>query len=269
MPAVTIRSDCHTARSDLTTFSADSALLPAERRKPKDKLPKTQKGYIMKKFLKSQFGLPRGAFGWLAGKVMAYNNRERAAWAVTLLQVQPRQKILEIGYGPGLALQILCERCPSASLTGIDASIVMCRQASHRNRKAIAAGQLSVQHGSVAQLPFADASFDGIFAINSLHHWPNPPANLLEVRRVLKQGGQLTLVEQPRMSKRSGSELQQLVGDRLTHMLRQAGFDIINLSSRVMKPHPCIAAQAIKPSQKNDRDCRHVYSNFNQKGDPL
>jgi len=52
----------------------------------------------------SQFGRPSGALGALAGAVMAHrgSNQRRNAWTVQLLDIQPDDRVLEIGYGQAL-----------------------------------------------------------------------------------------------------------------------------------------------------------------------
>ena len=49
---------------------------------------------------------PRGAAGSVNGWVFAHrpSNRQRNRWAVSLLGVQPADQVLEIGFGPGLAI---------------------------------------------------------------------------------------------------------------------------------------------------------------------
>ena len=60
-------------------------------------------------FIKSQFGHPSGLLGRLVGAIMAYENRERNNWAVRLLNIQSRDYVLEVGFGPGLALPVRSE----------------------------------------------------------------------------------------------------------------------------------------------------------------
>ena len=53
-----------------------------------------------------QFGRPHGVTGRVVGRVMAHrgSNRQRNLWVVSLLDVQPAERVLEIGFGPGLAI---------------------------------------------------------------------------------------------------------------------------------------------------------------------
>ena len=55
----------------------------------------------------AQFQQPRGLLGQIAGWIMDHrpSNRDRNHWTVKLLHIQPQDQILEIGCGPGLALE--------------------------------------------------------------------------------------------------------------------------------------------------------------------
>jgi hypothetical protein len=53
--------------------------------------------------LMRMFGRPQGFLGRLGGRVMARTNRNCASWVVGLLEVQPNDKVLEVGFGPGIA----------------------------------------------------------------------------------------------------------------------------------------------------------------------
>jgi ubiquinone/menaquinone biosynthesis C-methylase UbiE len=60
------------------------------------------------------------------------SNRQRNRWVVSLLGVQPTDQVLEIGFGPGVAVAALA-RAGAGHVYGIDHSAVMLRQASRRN----------------------------------------------------------------------------------------------------------------------------------------
>jgi Methyltransferase domain len=97
-----------------------------------------------------QFGHPRGTAGRVAGWVMAYrpSNRQRNRWVVWLLEVQPTDRVLEIGFGPGLTIAELARRVGhQGHVYGIDHSQVMLHQATSRNAAAIAAGRVSLHRG--------------------------------------------------------------------------------------------------------------------------
>jgi ubiquinone/menaquinone biosynthesis C-methylase UbiE len=149
-----------------------------------------------------QFGHPHGTAGSVAGWVMAHrpSNRRRNSWVVSLLDVQPTDRVLEIGFGPGLAIAELSRRVgDSGHVYGIDHSEVMLRLATRRNASAIAAGRVTLSRASVDQLPpTLGGPFDAILTVNSLGFWPAPTERLEELRRRLRPGGRIAIASQPR-----------------------------------------------------------------------
>src|SRR5271154_6138649 len=89
---------------------------------------------VMDRDVIGQAHRPRGAAGRVTAWEMAHrpSNRQRSRWVVALLDVQPTEQVLEIGFGPGLAIAALA-RAGAGHVYGIDHSGVMLRQASKRN----------------------------------------------------------------------------------------------------------------------------------------
>ncbi len=124
---------------------------------------------------------------------MARTNRKCAAWVIDLLDVQPSDKVLEVGFGPGVGIQLLTGSASAGYVAGVDPSKEMVAQATTRNKKAIESGRVDLRHGSVASLPFAANTFNKALAINSMQVWPDAVAGIREMRRVLKPGGEVAL----------------------------------------------------------------------------
>ncbi len=99
--------------------------------------------------IRSQFMWPRGFAGWLAGWEMALrsSNRKRNVWAVGLLGVEPTDRVLEIGFGPGIAIRELSRRASHGLVCGVDQSEIMVRQATRRNMDAVRAGRVDLRCG--------------------------------------------------------------------------------------------------------------------------
>ncbi|QNA98178.1 class I SAM-dependent methyltransferase [Massilia sp. Se16.2.3] len=136
---------------------------------------------------------PNGLFGRLFGLSMSRINREANAWTLSQLGLAPYDDVLEIGYGPGQAIELLTEQITSGKIRGIDFSDTMLAQASSRNREAIARGQVELSVGDAARLPYPDASFNKVFCVNVIYFWQNPREPLREILRVLRPGGQLAV----------------------------------------------------------------------------
>src|SRR5215211_408199 len=99
--------------------------------------------------VRAQFGRPRGPAGRIAGWIMAHrsSNRRRNVWAVSLLDVQRDDRVLEIGFGPGIAIAELSRIATDGYVCGLDHSEVMVRQAARRNAGAVRRGQVELRLG--------------------------------------------------------------------------------------------------------------------------
>jgi ubiquinone/menaquinone biosynthesis C-methylase UbiE len=124
---------------------------------------------------------------------MAPTNRTCAAWVIDLLDVQPRDKVLEVGFGPGVGVQLLANSASAGYVAGVDPSEEMVLQATTRNKRAIARGRVDLRRASAESLPFDDELFDKAMAINSMQVWPDAVAGLREIRRCIRAGGKVGL----------------------------------------------------------------------------
>ena len=191
---------------------------------------------------------PQGAAGRVTAWEMAHrpSNRQRSRWAVSLLNVQPADQVLELGFGPGVAIAELA-RIGAAHVYGVDHSGVMLRQASKRNAAAIRAGRVTLIRASADQLPPAlDGPFDAILAVNSLGFWPAPGQRLAELRRRLAPSGRLAIASQPRWagatadtSRRAAREIEALLSD--------AGFTHLSTHTLSLKPPAVCVLARLRP----------------------
>jgi SAM-dependent methyltransferase len=190
---------------------------------------------------------PRGAAGSVTGWVFAHrpSNRRRNGWVVSLLDVRPTDRILEIGFGPGIAVAELV-RAGAGHVYGIDHSEVMLRQASRRNAAAIRAGRVTLLTASVDQLPDAlDGPFDAVLAVNSLGFWPGAAERLAELRGRLAPGGRIAIASQPRCPGATAGTSRS-AGDEVEDLLRSAGFRPTGTETLPLSP-PVICVLATTP----------------------
>ena len=197
---------------------------------------------------------PRGAAGSVNGWVFAHrpSNRQRNRWAVSLLDVQPADQVLEIGFGPGLAVAELA-RAGAGHVYGIDHSDVMLRQASRRNAAAIRAGRVTLINASADQLPAAlDGPFDAILAVNSLGFWPAPPERLAELRRRLIISVLAFVVSAAVLSAVATAGTSRRAADEVENLLRSAGFTQMSTETLPLSPPViCVLAAAPGPDAKH------------------
>ncbi len=195
---------------------------------------------------RAQFGKPTGFWGTVAGWIMANrpSNRERNVWVVSLLNIQPSDHVLEIGFGPGLAIELMSKLATDGQVVGIDHSEIMLQQARKRNAGAIEVGRVKLWLGSVSDLPALHDRFDKIFAVNSIQFWKNPVALLRGLRGLMNPRGRIALALQPRFQGATNDDAHD-AGRDLVEKLSAAGFGQVRLEIKPLKPISVVCAVGV------------------------
>jgi len=162
----------------------------------------------------------------------------RNRWAVQLLDVQPTDRVIELGCGPGVAIAALATRAVRGLVVGVDHSHVMLRQARRRNRAAIRAGRVRLIHTPVERLSISDGPFNAALAVNTVGMWPDPTARLRELARLLRPGGRIALVSQPRCPGAT-TATSAAAANELAGLLTEAGFE--HLRTEMLDLDPPVA----------------------------
>lgn len=185
----------------------------------------------------SQFRQPTGALGRLAGWEMATrsSNRKRNEWAVELLDVRPTDRVLEVGFGPGIAIRAIARRATSGRVVGIDHSQVMVREATRRNREGMREGRVDLRLGTIEALPAFEESFDKALSVNSIMFWDDPVLGLTELRGLLREGGVIAIVRQPRGPGARTTSTDEVIAE-VRGFLKAAGFVDVRTEVLHLKP---------------------------------
>ena len=201
----------------------------------------------IRRFLRAQFGRPTGFWGSIAGKIMAHtpSNQDRIRWTISLLDIRPDDRLLEIGFGPGFAIELVNKIVSEGFIAGVDHSEVMVRQAGKRNARAIRDGKVVLQIGSASNLPKFNEPFDKIFTINSIHFWNEPIDCLKELRELLRPGGLIAVTLQPRSRSATDTTTKE-IGREIAVNLERAGFSQVRLEIRQSKPVSIACALGIR-----------------------
>jgi SAM-dependent methyltransferase len=202
--------------------------------------------------------------------VHGYNDREsrrlqdQAATLTELLHGDTRYdagaKVLEAGCGVGAQTAILIENSPDVALTSIDLSpdsLTMAQERTGPNGRT----NVEFRAADIFDLPFEDETFDHVFVCFVLEHLADPVGALRALRRVLKCGGSMTVIEgdhgstffspdssfarsavqcQVELQARAGGNAN--IGRSLYPVLDEAGFEEIRVSPRTVyadrsRPH--------------------------------
>ncbi len=159
-----------------------------------------------KRYVISQFANPRGPVGLLAGLIMVRrpSNQRRNLWTLELMEVAAGDRIWEIGYGPGFALQNLLKRNSKIRVVGIDRSKTMHWMAKLLNHVAVKSGRAKLLVGSIEELEKKsavplDGPFSKIYSINTAMFWRKPVETFSLLRSRLSPDGKIYITYQPRI----------------------------------------------------------------------
>jgi ubiquinone/menaquinone biosynthesis C-methylase UbiE len=183
----------------------------------------------------AQMRKPSGWFGKVILRPML-NRMNTAVVESTLsrMALESNLDVLEIGFGGGSAIALVSKRLTTGVVTGVDFSPEMVQEAERRFRHEIAEGRVRVKLGDIAALPFATATFDRVFSINTIYFWPDTMRGFGEIRRVLKPGGLVVIALRSRENMERVSITQH--GFRLfsphevAPFMLQAGFTSVKLT---------------------------------------
>ena len=165
----------------------------------------------------------------IVAKILGVNRARRALLDHAKLKLGDRA--LEIGCGTGSFLLMLKRRFPGVEFTGLDPDPKALARA---KKKAERAGlPFRFDQGFADSLPYHSAGFDAVFSSFMFHHLEaaNRETTLREVRRVLKPGGSLYLLDLEISDSSHGfclfhsrELLRDNTAERILTLMRAAGF---------------------------------------------
>ena len=113
---------------------------------------------------------------------------------IDLVAPEPGERVVDIGAGMG-AGTVLAARA-GASVIAVEPTpfmriIVSVRRWFLRSRDLV-----TVADGAAEQIPAEDDSVDAVWAVNTMHHWVDTEAAVVEIARVLRPGGRVVLIDE-------------------------------------------------------------------------
>jgi ubiquinone/menaquinone biosynthesis C-methylase UbiE len=142
----------------------------------------------------SQCQKPTGLLGRFVLWRMNSGHSNLADWGLTHISIPQHHTILDVGCGGGRTVSKLAVTAKLGKVYGVDYSEASVAASKRTNARWIEMGRVEVRDGSVSQLPFPDGMFDLVTAVETHFWWPDLPADMCEIFRVLKTGGKLIVI---------------------------------------------------------------------------
>jgi ubiquinone/menaquinone biosynthesis C-methylase UbiE len=187
---------------------------------------------------------PSGYFQKIVDCITAPKNKVLSQWTVEQLRIEPYQHILEVGFGLGNALREVAHKLQAGFIAGIDESVDMFRQANRKNNIYMQKELMQLHVGTVSELPYPSQYFHSIYANNIYSSWREPQYKFMQLQSLLKNGGRLVTVFQPKFAK-TEKELWN-AAEKIQHEYHEAGLTDVRISFRDMSPVNAIAAVGFK-----------------------
>ena len=143
--------------------------------------------------LAKHLGNPEGEIGKAVTANLNKTNAGAYLAALEKLGINAGDHVIEIGFGNGREIPQVLSLSNDVTYFGLDISDTMVAAASEFNADSIRRGRVTLARGPSSAIPADANTFDKAFALNTIYFWPNPVADLQELRRVLRPDGRLVL----------------------------------------------------------------------------
>ncbi|MEZ0341500.1 class I SAM-dependent methyltransferase [Mycobacterium sp. pV006] len=184
-----------------------------------------------------------GLTGTLCALIFLLTGRRSARLAADLTGVTADDRVLDIGCGPGVAVREAVRR--GAHATGVDPSTSMLTI----GRAVFGRAGINLVEGGAEALPVPDFSATVVWALATVHHWPDVESGLAEAHRVLPPGGRLLAVERKSPAGATGYKSHGWTDAQATafaDLCHAAGFSGVTVGSERMGRRDVWAVTAVR-----------------------
>jgi SAM-dependent methyltransferase len=205
----------------------------------------------VKKFIAAQLRKPSGFFGRLITvRLLNLFNVPINRLALELLQLQPEDYVLEVGFGGGDLIAKMAHIVTRGHITGVDFSIEAFEACRKRFAPLIKAGTIELQCANVDALPLKADTFTKACTVNTIYFWLDPLASVGQIHRVLKKDGTILICFSPRadMEKQEFTRygFRLFEPEEVKSLLSTAGFRDVRLVFDRHRFGECVAAEGTK-----------------------
>jgi len=160
--------------------------------------------------LLNQCSKPTGWLGRFSLWTMNIRHSKLTDWGLEHVSIKRGDVILDVGCGGGRTVRKLAAVAAEGKVYGIDHSEESVAAARRTNKQEIERGRVEIRQGSVSALPFTGDLFDLVTAVETHYFWPDLPADMREVLRVLKPGGRLVILAEAYKGGKHDKPLQKV-----------------------------------------------------------
>ncbi len=194
---------------------------------------------------------PSGWFGRVVmSRIFNKGNADLNNFIKDLLDLQENDRVLEIGFGPGMLLHQMAQITTKGLVEGIDFSEAMLAQAGKVNKQDISNKRVKIQKGNCHDLPYSQGTFDKVCTSNTVYFFEDPIGNFQEIFRIVKPGGKLVVGFRDKAQMKnlplSDDVFNAYTRDEVKLFLLNAGFSDVRIEEKEGKPLALYCAVATK-----------------------
>ena len=202
-----------------------------------------------------QYRCPTGRLGKTVAARMNRHHAKLTLWGLTKVAIGEDYVVLDVGCGGGKTLCRLAQIVPQGKVFGIDPSADMVKFSEEINKKLIAQKRVEIIEEAVEKMGFKDDVFDLVTAFETYYFWNQLSDALREIRRVVKPGGKLLLVNElmhgvtpAKIVEETHVKLFPL--KEIQNVARSVGFVDVQVFTKPGTPWNAVLAQKPKASLK-------------------
>lgn len=140
-----------------------------------------------------QLRKPSGFYGKLVSRMMNKRNKMAYERIIYELNIKSGEKVFEIGYGPGLGISLIANSIESCSISGIDFSGLMYKEAIKRNKIFVENGKVQLRFGDFLTQESVGEKYDKVFCLNVIYFWSDLNFVFRKIHSLLNNGGILCI----------------------------------------------------------------------------
>ena len=137
---------------------------------------------------------PTGIVGKILLGIMNGAHRQMTRWGLAHIVIPNNGAVLDVGCGGGKTIKYMSKHSGAAKLYGIDISPASVSATLRANKKAVALGRVAAVAADVCDIPFDDAFFDVVIAVQTHYYWSDLKKAMAEIYRVVKPDGVFLLI---------------------------------------------------------------------------